>query len=64
MPARFTRLSRTSSEYDAVVDFDAALADPADRERLIPEFDSGDHLHPSEAGYRATAATVNLADIR
>jgi lysophospholipase L1-like esterase len=55
---------RTSGEYDAVVEFDAQLADPADRHSLAPAFDSGDHLHPNEAGYRTMAATVNLADIR
>ena len=55
---------RTSGEYDAVVDFDAQLADPADPHSLASAFDSGDHLHPNEAGYRTMAATVNLADIR
>ncbi|NUS56433.1 MAG: SGNH/GDSL hydrolase family protein [Streptomycetaceae bacterium] len=49
---------RTSSEYDAVVDLDAAMAAPTDRTRLRPAFDSGDHLHPSDAGYRALAAAV------
>ncbi|MFD0363159.1 SGNH/GDSL hydrolase family protein [Nocardia sp. GCM10030253] len=55
---------RTSGEYDAVIDFDTVLADPADRDRLNPVYDSGDHLHPNDAGYRAMAAAVNPADLR
>jgi len=42
---------RTSGSFDAVVDFDAAVRDPADPARLAPEFDCGDHLHLSPAGY-------------
>ncbi|NNH69869.1 SGNH/GDSL hydrolase family protein [Nocardia uniformis] len=49
---------RTSGEYDAVADLAAALADPADRDRLAPGFDSGDHLHPNDAGHAAMAAAV------
>lgn len=51
---------RTSGEYDAVVDFDRALADPADPRALLPAYDSGDHVHPNDAGYRAMAAAVDL----
>jgi lysophospholipase L1-like esterase len=51
---------RTSGEYDAVVDMERALADPADPDRLRPEFDSGDGLHPNDAGMRAMAAAVDL----
>ena len=51
---------RTSSAFDAVIDFDAALRDPAQPDRLSPAFDSGDHLHPSSAGYKAMADAVNL----
>ncbi|MDO9234667.1 MAG: GDSL-type esterase/lipase family protein [Aquabacterium sp.] len=51
---------RTSGVPDVVVDFDACLRDPADPARLRPEFDSGDHLHPSAKGYEAMAACVNL----
>lgn len=51
---------RTSGVFDEVVDFDAALRDPADPHRLRPEYDSGDHLHPADAGYRAMAAAVRL----
>ncbi|MGX7828096.1 SGNH/GDSL hydrolase family protein [Actinokineospora sp. 24-640] len=49
---------RTSGEYDAVLDFDAALRDPADPLSLRPAYDSGDHLHPNDAGMAAIAATV------
>ncbi|MEV7195075.1 SGNH/GDSL hydrolase family protein [Streptomyces sp. NPDC093510] len=51
---------RTSGEYDAYVDFDKALADPKDPERIAPAYDSGDHLHPNDAGYRAMARAVDL----
>jgi lysophospholipase L1-like esterase len=49
---------RTSAEYDGVIDFDAAVRDPADPARLRAEYDSGDHLHPNDAGMAAMAAAV------
>ncbi|MDQ0595930.1 lysophospholipase L1-like esterase [Streptomyces canus] len=52
---------RTSGAFDAVIDFDAALRDPANPARLLPAYDSGDHLHPNSAGMQAMANTVNLA---
>ncbi|WP_433273532.1 SGNH/GDSL hydrolase family protein [Actinosynnema sp. CS-041913] len=52
---------RTSGEFDAVADFDRATADPADPDALLPAYDSGDRLHPSDAGYRAMAEAVDLA---
>ncbi|WP_033439791.1 SGNH/GDSL hydrolase family protein [Saccharothrix sp. NRRL B-16314] len=52
---------RTSGEFDAVVDFDRALADPADQDALLPAYDSGDRLHPNDAGYRAMAEAVDLS---
>lgn len=52
---------RTSGQFDAVIDFDAALRDPKDPGRLAPGFDKGDHLHPSLAGYAEMARVVNLA---
>ncbi|WP_202414312.1 SGNH/GDSL hydrolase family protein [Duganella flavida] len=55
---------RTSGVFDAVADFDAALRDPARPDRIKPVYDSGDHLHPSLAGYRALAETVPLAALR
>ncbi|MFI6933910.1 GDSL-type esterase/lipase family protein [Streptomyces sp. NPDC050287] len=52
---------RTSGAFDAVIDFDAALRDPANPAQLLPAYDSGDHLHPNSAGMQAIANTVNLA---
>ena len=54
------RWIRTSGVADDVVDFDRALRDPGQPGRLRPAFDSGDHLHPSTAGYRAMARVVRL----
>lgn len=51
---------RSSGRFDAVIDFDAALRNPAEPNRLSPAFDSGDHLHPSIDGYRALADAVDL----
>jgi lysophospholipase L1-like esterase len=50
----------TSGAFDGVVDFARATADPADPLVFRPAFDSGDHLHPSDAGYQAMANAVNL----
>ena len=52
---------RAPGHFDAVVDFDALLRDPAHPERMRPELDSGDHIHPSLAGYRAMGEAVPLA---
>jgi lysophospholipase L1-like esterase len=46
--------------FDAVVDFDAALRDPDRPDRYLPDFDSGDHLHPNDAGMTALAEAVDL----
>ncbi|WP_344583010.1 SGNH/GDSL hydrolase family protein [Streptomyces lunalinharesii] len=54
------RWMRTSGAFDGVVDLDRAVADPADRTRLAAAYDSGDHLHPSDAGYRALAGALDL----
>ena len=52
---------RTAGLFDAVVDFDAVLRDPRRPQRMRAEFDSGDHLHPGDAGYQAMAAAIDLA---
>ncbi|WP_405139301.1 SGNH/GDSL hydrolase family protein [Sphaerisporangium sp. NBC_01403] len=54
---------RGSGEYDAVVDLDRVMASPSDSDRLNPAYDSGDHLHPNDAGYRAMAYAINPADL-
>lgn len=54
---------RASTEFDAVVDVDAALRDPAQPTRLLPAYDSGDHIHPSDAGNQAFANTIPLNKI-
>ena len=46
---------------DGFVDFDRALRDPSDPSRLAPEYDSGDAVHPSSAGYRWMAEEVDLS---
>jgi lysophospholipase L1-like esterase len=51
---------RTTHESDGMIDFDAVLRDPDHPSRLLPEFDSGDHLHSNDAGYAATANAVPL----
>ena len=53
----------TSGQYDAVADFAAAVADPADPQQLNPAYNSGDSLHPNDAGYQAIAAAINLSDL-
>ena len=58
------RWIRTSGEHDGVVDFDAAMRDPADPLRLNPALDSGDHLHPNDAGMVVMAGAVPLRFFR
>jgi lysophospholipase L1-like esterase len=52
---------RTPGHFDAVIDFDKIMRDPARPEILMPRFDSGDHLHPSPAGYAAMANGIPLS---
>jgi lysophospholipase L1-like esterase len=55
---------RAPGHFDAVADFDAALRDPQRPDQLLPAYDSGDHLHPSPAGYTAMAAAVPIEPLR
>ena len=60
----FNQWIRTSNAYDAVIDFDLVLRDPAQPSRLLPAYDSGDHVHPNDDGYRAMAEAIDLALFR
>jgi len=52
---------RTSHAYDAVIDFDAAVQDPANPKQILAKFNIRDHLHPNDDGYKAMAAAVDLS---
>lgn len=52
---------RASGSFDGVIDFDKAVRDPEHPDHFLPAYDSGDHLHPSPAGYRAMANAVPLS---
>lgn len=54
------RFIRTSGAFDAVLDFDRALADPADPASMRADYHSGDHLHGSDAGYAAVVQSIDL----
>lgn len=55
---------RSSGVFDGVVDFDKATQDPQNPTRFLPAYDSGDHLHPSDAGYKAMADAIDLSLFR
>jgi lysophospholipase L1-like esterase len=52
---------RMPGHFDDVIDFDKAVRDPSQPDRLLPAYDCGDHLHPNPAGYRAMGEAVPLA---
>ena len=52
---------RSSGMYDGVIDFEAVVRDPAAPTKIKADFDSGDHLHPNDAGYKAMGESVDLA---
>lgn len=52
---------RAPGHFDAVIDFDKATRDPLHPDRLLPAYDSGDHLHPSPAGYLAMGESIPLS---
>ena len=52
---------RTSGVFDGVADFDAAVHDAGDPQRLRSDYDSGDHLHPNAAAYRVMAGAIDLS---
>ena len=55
---------RTTDLIDGVIDFDKAVRDPENPSAFLPEYDSGDHLHPSPAGYERMAQEVDAALLR
>lgn len=55
---------RTSRAFDDFIDFDAVTRDPEHPTRLRAEYDSGDHLHPNDAGYKAMAEAIDLTLFR
>ena len=57
------RYLRTSEDFDARFDFDAVVRDPSDPTKLASPYDSGDKIHPSDAGYLAMANSVDLSDL-
>jgi lysophospholipase L1-like esterase len=52
---------RTSGAFDAVIDFEQALRDPDHPTRMVPAYDCGDHLHPSDAGYVHMGDCIDLS---
>jgi lysophospholipase L1-like esterase len=51
---------RSSKSLDGIADFDRITRDPSHPARFLPAYDSGDHLHPNEAGLRAMAEGIDL----
>jgi lysophospholipase L1-like esterase len=51
---------RTAKAFDAVIDFDKTVRNPAAAHKLGAEYDSGDHLHPSSNGYRKMGESIDL----
>ncbi len=54
------RTAKGPDTYDGVIDFDQATRDSANPTKFNPTYDSGDHLHPNNAGYEAMAAAIDL----
>ena len=55
---------RTGKAFDGVVDFDKAVRDPAHPSKILPAYDSGDQLHPGDAGYKAMGEAIDLSLFR
>jgi lysophospholipase L1-like esterase len=60
MREAFNAYVRSSGIFDGVIDFDSVTRDPAHLARFLPAYDSGDHLHPNDAGYKAMADAIDL----
>lgn len=61
---RINAAIRDGEVYDAVVDFDKALRDPYNPRKFRSDYDSGDHLHPSDRGYARMAEAFDLEDLK
>lgn len=57
----FNAYVRTSGIFDGVIDFDHVMRDPTHPARFLSAYDSGDHLHPNDAGYKAMAEAIDLS---
>lgn len=53
---------RTGHAFDAFIDFNKITANPQDPQTLLPAYDSGDHVHPNDVGYKAMADAIDLND--
>lgn len=60
MRQAFNTYIRTGGIFDGVVDFDRIMRDPDHPQRFLPAYDSGDHLHPNDTGYKAMADAIDL----
>jgi lysophospholipase L1-like esterase len=58
------RWIRTGGVFEGVIDADMVLRDPSQPTRLLPAYDSGDHLHPNTAGGMAVANSIDLRLLR
>lgn len=54
---------RTGGAFDGVIDFDRATVDPSDPHQMAPQYDSGDHLHPGDAGYARMAEIIDIPSL-
>jgi lysophospholipase L1-like esterase len=52
---------RNGKKFDGVIDFDKATRDPQNPDHILPAYDSGDHLHPGDAGYKAMGEAIDLS---
>jgi lysophospholipase L1-like esterase len=55
---------RTGRAFDGVIDFEKAVRDPKNPDRMLAEYDGGDHLHPGDAGYKAMGEAIDLSLFR
>lgn len=52
---------RNNDVFDGIIDFDSVLRDPSNPEKLLPAYDSGDHLHPNDLGLQVMAESIDLS---